>query len=54
LFLPIIAYTLSSTKLERRAEGQNTFCLVMRGKEGGGEKGEEMTQIMYAHMNIKN
>jgi hypothetical protein len=33
LFLPIIAYTLSSTKLEIRA---NSFCLEARGWEGGG------------------
>jgi hypothetical protein len=34
LVLPIIAYTLSSTKLERRA---NSFCLVARGF-GGKER----------------
>jgi hypothetical protein len=31
LLLPIIAYTLSSTKLEIR---QNSFCQVVRGWEG--------------------
>jgi hypothetical protein len=39
LVFPIIAYTLSSTKLEM---GQNSFCLVRRGygkvKEGVGER----------------
>jgi hypothetical protein len=30
LFLPIIAYTLSSTKLEIR---ENSFCWVLRGWE---------------------
>jgi hypothetical protein len=58
LFLPIIAYTLSSTKLEI---GQNSFCWVLRGwgeregvewmvREGMGQGGE-MTQALYAHMN---
>jgi hypothetical protein len=34
LFLPIIAYTLSSTKLEIRAK---YFCRVVRGWGGEGE-----------------
>jgi hypothetical protein len=45
LVLPIIAYTLSSTKLEIRAE---CFCLVASGKggrgsvrEGAGGRGEK-------------
>jgi hypothetical protein len=56
LVLPIIAYTLSSTKLEIRAK----YFLpgikggVGGGKAGGGGKGEEMTQTLYAHMNKKN
>jgi hypothetical protein len=57
LVLPIIAYTLSSTKLEIRA---NSFCQVARhkgdkegkgGKGGGWGKRGEMTQTLYAHMN---
>jgi hypothetical protein len=65
LFLPIIAYTLSSTNLEIR---QNCFCQVVRGwgGEGGdgagrgawGEgmvwgEGGEMSQTLYANMNKK-
>jgi hypothetical protein len=30
--------------------GQNRFCLEARGV-GEGEKGGEMSQTMYAHMN---
>jgi hypothetical protein len=54
LVLPIIAYTLSTTKLEIRAKQ------FLAGSEGeGGEregvgrwgKGGEMTQTLYAHMN---
>jgi hypothetical protein len=49
LFLPIIAYTLSSTKLERRAK---QFLLGIEGVGGRGRgKGGEMTQTLYAHMN---
>jgi hypothetical protein len=58
LVLPIIAYTLSSTELEIRAkqflpgsEGVGGRGKVQGGKEGGWGKGEEMTQILYAHMN---
>jgi hypothetical protein len=58
LFLPIIAYTLSLTKLEIRAK----YLLLGRRREGGGEgiweglggKGGEMTQTLYAHMNKRN
>jgi hypothetical protein len=60
LVLPIIAYILSSTKLEIWAE-QFFFCQVARSKEGGkggsGGKVGEMTQTLYAHINkikIKN
>jgi hypothetical protein len=42
----IIAYIFSSTKLEKR-ERQ-----ILLGKKPGGGQGEEMTQTMYAHMNI--
>jgi hypothetical protein len=47
LVLPIIAYTLSSTKLEIRAKQ------ILPGSEGGGgrRKEGEMTQTLYAHMN---
>jgi hypothetical protein len=51
LVLPITTYTLSSTKLEISAK---YFCLVARGWGDKGRcrgKGEEMTQILYAHMN---
>jgi hypothetical protein len=36
LVVPIIAYTLSSTKM--RYKGQNSFCWVVRGwgEDGGG------------------
>jgi hypothetical protein len=58
LFLPIIAYTLSSTKLEIRAKK------FLPGIEGGGAGRRgwsgwrgwgrgEMTQALYAHMNNK-
>jgi hypothetical protein len=59
LFLPIIAYTLATTKLEIRA---NSFCWVLGwgegegglgGKGGGGGQGGEMNQALYAHMNNK-
>jgi hypothetical protein len=36
-------------------KGQNKFCLEVRGVGGGrrgGGQGREMTQIMYAHVNI--
>jgi hypothetical protein len=39
LVLPIITYTLSSTKLEIR---QNSFCWVTRGKGGLGREWEEV------------
>jgi hypothetical protein len=53
---PIIAYTLSSTTLELRAEqflpGSEGGEGGSRVGEGGGrEKGGEMTQTLYAHMN---
>jgi hypothetical protein len=59
LFLPIIAYTLSSTKLEIRAK---VFLLGIEGLGGRGRsrwegrgwrQGGEMTQALYAHMNNK-
>jgi hypothetical protein len=60
LFLPIIAYTFSSTKLEVRAK---YFCWVSRGVgqseglewvvRGGWGQGGDMTQALYAHMNNK-
>jgi hypothetical protein len=60
LFLPIIAYSLSSTKLEIRAK---QFLLGSEGveRDGGGRakgrrwgKGGEMTQTLYAQMNKRN
>jgi hypothetical protein len=49
----IIAYDFSSKQNWRK--GQNRSCLeargVGRGGGGGGQEGE-MTQMMYAHMNI--
>jgi hypothetical protein len=51
LVLPIIAYTLSSTKLEIRT---NSFCQVVRGygeRGRGSGKGGEMTQTLYTNMN---
>jgi hypothetical protein len=60
LVLPIIAYTLLFNKT--RDKGRIVFCRVARGwggkggsgevRERGGGKGEEMTQTLYAHMNI--
>jgi hypothetical protein len=50
-FVLIIVYTLSSIKLEIRAEQ------FLPGSEGGGDRRGEMTQTLYAHMNkrkIKN
>jgi hypothetical protein len=46
LFLPIIAYTLSSTKLEIRAK---QFLPESDGGAGWGRG--DMAQTMYAHMN---
>jgi hypothetical protein len=50
LCLSYYCYVFSSTKLEKRAEQ------VLSGSEGGGGRGRrqegEMTQTMYAHMNI--
>jgi hypothetical protein len=68
LVLPIIAYTLSSTKLEIRAKqfllrsdrvGGRGRGGGKGGDEGGGETGGrgkegEMTQTLYAHMNKRN
>jgi hypothetical protein len=58
LVLPIIAYTLSSTKLEIRAKqflpGIEGVRGRGRGQEGKGDgrgKWREMTQTLYAHMN---
>jgi hypothetical protein len=52
LVLPIIAYTLSSTKIEIRARkflpGSKG---VERERKGVGGKGEEMIQTLYAHIN---
>jgi hypothetical protein len=55
LFLPIIAYTLSTTKLEIRSKH---FLLGIGGEREGAEwvvwgQGGEMTQALYAHMNNK-
>jgi hypothetical protein len=57
LFLPIIAYTHSSTKLEIRAKQflPGSEGVGERGfKRGGRGKGGEMTQTLYAHMNKRN
>jgi hypothetical protein len=61
LFLPIIAYTLSSTKLEIRAKqfllGIEGVGRRRRGQSGwlgrGWGQGGEMTQALYVHMNNK-
>jgi hypothetical protein len=51
LVLPIIAYTLSSTKLEIRAK-QFLPGIGGRGDKGGSwGSGEEMTQTSYTHKN---
>jgi hypothetical protein len=49
LFLPIIVYTLSSTKLRDKGK------IVSAGYQGGGGErgGGEMTQTLYALMNKK-
>jgi hypothetical protein len=49
LVLLIIAYTLSSTKLEIKAK---QFLPGTRGWRGGG--GQVMTQSLYTHMNKGN
>jgi hypothetical protein len=61
LVLPIIAYTLSSTKLEIRAkyflpgsEGVGGRGRRWWKREGEGGKGGEMTQTLYAQMNKRN
>jgi hypothetical protein len=57
LVLPIITYTLYSTKLEIRAKFlPGSKRVGGRGSKwghngGGGGKGGEMTQTLYAHMN---
>jgi hypothetical protein len=56
LFLPVIAYTLSSTKLEIRAKSFLPGSEGVGGERGGGGKegsgeGGRMTQTLYAHMN---
>jgi hypothetical protein len=58
LLLPIIAYTLSSTKLDLRAKwfllGSNRLGVGEEGScgnRGDGGKGREMTQTLYAHIN---
>jgi hypothetical protein len=60
LFFSIIAYTVSSTKLEIRAKYflPGIKGVGGRGRERGGENGGggglgEMTQTLYAHMNKK-
>jgi hypothetical protein len=58
LVLPIIAYTLSSTKLEIRAKYFLFGSEGIRGQRkevgGWGGKEREMTQTLYAHMNKRN
>jgi hypothetical protein len=52
LILPIIAYILSSTKLEIKGKIVSAWYPGGGGKGGGkGKGGGEMTQILYAHMN---
>jgi hypothetical protein len=55
LFLPIIAYTPCSTKLEIRANeflpGNKRLVGVMGGMKWGREEVGEMTQSLYPHMN---
>jgi hypothetical protein len=41
---------MSSFQQNWKRKGQKTFCLQVRGLEGGGA-GEEMAQTMYAYMN---
>jgi hypothetical protein len=48
LVLPVIAYTLSSTKLETRAEW---FLPGSEGYGSGQGEGGKMTQTLYAHIN---
>jgi hypothetical protein len=59
--LLIIAYTLSSTKLEIRTEQFLPGSEWVGGKRrrwgvkgGSRKKGEEMTQTLYAHKNKRN
>jgi hypothetical protein len=49
LFLPVIAYTLSTTKLETRAK---VFLLGIEGVGGRG-RGWVQGRALYAHMNNK-
>jgi hypothetical protein len=51
LVLRIIAYTLSSTKLELRAKQFLPDNEGGRGKGGGMGKGGEMIQTLHANMN---
>jgi hypothetical protein len=52
LCLSYNAYVYSSTKLEKRAEQVMPGSERVRGNEGGGGQGGEMTHTMYAYMNI--
>jgi hypothetical protein len=61
LVVIIIVYTYSLTKLEIRAKQFLPASKRVgrrgrkwRGEGSGGGKGEEMTQILYAHMNKTN
>jgi hypothetical protein len=51
LVLPIIAYTLSSTKLEIRAKQFLPGSEGLAGRGRGRGIGGEMTQTLYAHIN---
>jgi hypothetical protein len=61
LVLLTIVYTLSLTKLQLREKHFLPGCKGVGGREGKGGrkarlwgKGEEKTQILYAHMNKIN
>jgi hypothetical protein len=53
LFLPVIGYTLSTTKLEIRTEQSLPGSEGIGGEEGGRRQGGEMTQTLYAHMSTQ-